>query len=69
MGFFNDNEQVEVRGWVANRMMEAYEAVRRVRELHKPNDLGDKIVCDECEGLLYLTEYPCPTIKALDGEE
>lgn len=46
-------------------------AIARVRELHKPVDN----YCDECS--MYLVEdkysvyigYPCPTIKALDGEQ
>lgn len=51
------------------------EAIERVRELHKPNDYN------ECAHCLAMTEegghdnlclptvaYPCPTIKALDGE-
>ena len=54
------------------------EAIQRVRELHKqgtnnPNACSDPDCCGEyeeyevCEGCHY--EYPCQTIKALDGEQ
>jgi len=55
------------------------QAIERVRELHKPiQSLKGKnhepiMGCLECEetgsGREYLVEYPCPTIKALDGEQ
>lgn len=55
------------------------EAIQRVRELHKPVTSykgihHDEIVgCYECEetgsGREYWVEYPCPTIKALNGEQ
>ena len=51
-------------------MTQAYEAIERVRELHKP--FGDKSQwCDHCEigansGYDW-ADYPCDTIKALDG--
>ena len=50
---------------------------QRVRELHKPvtsykgMDHDEIVGCYECEetgsGREYWVEYPCPTIKALDG--
>jgi len=51
-------------------------AILRVRELHKPvdiDDLGSWIVCEGCSNQFIDDEapyvnYPCPTIKALDGE-
>jgi hypothetical protein len=58
---------------------EAVEAVKRVRELHKEVDANDSVcgdpdccgeyiedwtVCQEC-----YCDYPCKTIKALDGEQ
>lgn len=47
-------------------------AVKRVRELHKPwNDLGEQW-CEHCKSGKQDTEpvkYPCPTIKALDGDK
>ena len=54
----------------------AYEAIQRVRELHKPvdiDDLGSWIVCEGCSNQFIDDEapyvnYPCATIKALDGE-
>lgn len=46
---------------------EMREAIQRVRKLHSP--IQDKFVvtlswCFSCE-----QDYPCPTIKALDGEQ
>lgn len=41
-----------------------HDAIVRVRELHyEILDLG-RMACDEC-----LQAYPCPTIRALDGEK
>ena len=58
---------------------EFHAAIERVRELHKPvtsykgMDNDEIIGCYECEetgsGREYWVEYPCPTIKALDGEK
>lgn len=55
------------------------QAIERVRELHKPvtsykgMDNDEIIGCYECEetgsGREYWVEYPCPTIKALDGDQ
>ena len=56
-----------------------YEAIERVRELHKPieevNENGFvNIVCNGCfdeepsTGQEFHHKYPCPTIKALDGK-
>ena len=41
------------------------EAIQRVRELHKTGKayLDDQPMCIHCRTV----EYPCPTIKALDG--
>ena len=58
------------------RAEQAEAALRRVRELHKPTQYRlpsddpriPETVCSEClaefDGVV---EYPCPTIKALDG--
>lgn len=40
----------------------ANETIQRVRELHKPFSKSE-VICDCCACI-----YPCPTIKALDGE-
>jgi len=55
------------------------QAIKRVRELHKEVDANDSVcgdpdccgayeedwtMCQECLG-----DYPCDTIKALEGEE
>lgn len=52
------------------------EAIKRVRELHKPiellTDYGKKQVCQECHevaGDRNRAFYPCYTIKALDGDQ
>ena len=50
----------------------AYLVIERVRDLHKPaywccaecDDRGVKGMCAECQ-----TQLPCPTIRALDGEQ
>ena len=83
--------KTEGTDWEATAMMhislklEAWKAIERVRELHKPvtsheykkiNGILERIEtlgCSECEetgsGREYLVKYPCPTIKALDGEQ
>lgn len=55
--------QVEL---AARQMFES--AVMRVRELHKPYEPpvnSGKVICQHCPMFF----YPCPTIKALDGEQ
>ena len=48
------------------------QAIERVRELHKEDNTG---YCELCtaiatpDGSDYLSKYPCPTIKALDGDK
>lgn len=39
-------------------------AIKRVREIHVPGGT----YCFQCGPNEYPVEYPCPTIKALDGE-
>lgn len=44
-----------------------------VREIHKPMPQYDRAtrvddVCAECSGGFKFIKYPCPTIRALDGE-
>jgi hypothetical protein len=59
-------------------MNQAYEAIERVRELHKPieevNENGFvNIVCNGCfdeepsTGQEFHHDYPCPTVQALNG--
>ena len=51
-----------------DRWLEAHEAaIQRVRDLHKPCDNCDYHVFDHCVSCCRL--WPCPTIKALDGEQ
>ena len=55
------------------------EIIDSIRELHKPvkswkgRDHTEIVGCYECEetgsGREYWVEYPCPTIKALDGDQ
>jgi hypothetical protein len=45
--------------------LEAWKAIARVRELHSEVQWAEKApFCDYDNNL-----YPCPTIKALDGEQ
>lgn len=50
----------------------AREAIERVRQLHQPIENGEwEPHCSHCrEGVGYVdfVDYPCPTIKALDGD-
>lgn len=48
-------------------------AIERVRELHQPMQRGPFTICAHCSGwdgewrcLGLLTNYPCPTLTALD---
>jgi hypothetical protein len=64
----------------AEELVNAWEAVQRVVELHKPvNGPYDDLSCETCTDYLNIyageissepayVEYPCPTIEALDGE-
>jgi len=50
------------------------EAIQRVRELHFDNGFGNCITCYQSweNGFsvsVFPIVYPCPTIKALDGEQ
>jgi hypothetical protein len=47
------------------------DAIQRVRELHKEmNGPADDLTCSACAvDELNYPEYPCPTIKALEGEQ
>jgi len=78
MKLWNDDDTVVVTE-AGELLRKASEAIKRVRELHKPvprnefiND-GD-IVCQSCvtwdnSGCSMFVFYPCETIKALDGEQ
>lgn len=62
------------RMWVeAQWAGDMQDAIRRVRELHKPVAGIGVTVCAVCvDDMMYWTEqveYPCDTIKALDGEQ
>lgn len=53
-------------------MRKQFEAIERVRKLHKPVagiGITECAVCvDDRMYWVESVEYPCPTIKALDGE-
>jgi hypothetical protein len=60
----------------ANQLFKLQEAIERVRELHRPLDMnldGRHLVCKGCTNEIWedekYVEYPCPTIKALEGKE
>lgn len=52
---------------------EMREAIVRIRELHKPKQIGNWFKCTECDpescGCSSIVDWPCPTIQALDGEQ
>ena len=54
---------------------EMREAIARVRQLHRPEQCGDKdcrhLFCVYCTDLteMVFVDYPCDTIQALDGEQ
>ena len=63
-----------------SEMLTAIDAVKRVRELHKPMKETNKngfvnIFCEGCPddnvnwGTTFYAHYPCPTIKALNGDQ
>lgn len=63
------DEEIEYGAYAAVTMMG--ESIKRVRELHKAIEVGTQygdnfgdLGCPVCNEL-----YPCPTIKALDGEQ
>lgn len=50
-----------------------YQALDSLKDLHKPvQGPYDNLVCEECShmdiDIDFHVEYPCPTIKALNGE-
>lgn len=56
---------------IQNSLIGFMQAVVRVRELHKKvNGPYDNYICDHCYYDEYhFYEYPCPTIKVLNGEQ
>ena len=70
MKLWNDEDTVVVTE-AGVLLRKASEAIKRVRELHKPSQVGyeTKTVCLACEVQCEPVDYPCPTIKALDGEQ
>jgi len=53
---------------LAEQYIEMAKAIHRVRELHQtdfcPPECCSHKVCNEC-----VNNYPCPTIRILDGEQ
>jgi hypothetical protein len=47
------------------------EIKERIRKIHKPAKLYEETYCKTCSYEEYPASYiyPCPTIKALDGEQ
>ena len=65
---FDDKECVFCHAFNVAYQRGKTETEKRVRELHKPwhyksGEISD--ICSHCHDEL----YPCPTIKALDGEQ
>lgn len=62
------------RGCDQARVQGAEDIAKRIRELHKKapcncNDKNCSGFCEECSADDYDVEYPCPTIKALEGDK
>ena len=43
-----------------------WNALRVVVEFHKPFTVKDEVLCEGCCQHVYLTDYPCPTIQAIE---
>ena len=79
MRFFTGSEMAKIFNIKPNQTIVASigtiaERVERVRELHKPQEVWmGNYECVECSpsscGCCSYVEYPCPTIKALDGDQ
>jgi hypothetical protein len=58
---------------LAEQFIDMSKAIKRVRDLHIPRTAYDgSLVCVACESFYEdsgAVDYPCPTIKALDGEQ
>ena len=62
--------ETELKEFYASQALDLEDAIQRVRDLHVPITLGLYIGhCRVCEIKDEPIEYPCPTIKALDGEQ
>lgn len=46
----------------------AYLALRAIVQLHKPFKVADEILCAACCEHVYLTGWPCLTIKAIEKQ-
>jgi len=78
MKLWNDDDTVVVTE-AGELLRKASEAIKRVRELHKPIEITELyphktryLSCSECEpkpdsGLAFV-RYPCETLKALDPD-
>lgn len=66
----NDGKELHIAN-VKNCIVDQYEAIQRVRELHYEEDglCGWCLDLDESNGKWYRPKYPCHTIKALNGEQ
>ena len=59
----------------AKRVVDAVNAIARIRELHKPKELSNGYspfyVCSHCQPdeESWHVDYPCPTIRALGGDD
>lgn len=57
-GFYYDRDDVDA----------LTAALRAVVELHKPFNVGDEVLCESCCAHVYLTDWPCETIQAIEKE-
>jgi len=66
-------ENCELRGIRLNMGREIVKlraVMKRVRALHASVEIGFGPICDECSSASdgWIVPYPCPTLRALDGE-
>jgi hypothetical protein len=55
---------------MADEIVRLRAAIDRVRALHASVEIGFGPICDECSSASdgWIVPYPCPTLRALDGE-
>jgi hypothetical protein len=63
-----DGMDVEAQGEMADELTAAQAAIQRVRDLHRQHVLTAPDHDPYCEVCSYEDGWPCPTVRALDGD-